>query len=54
MAEKFVSKRCMEQIPVPGPIQVPEPSNCKCPCPYGVGRTFCFPCIANIVPKKGN
>lgn len=28
-----------------------KPHNCKTPCPYGVGKTFCFPCMGKIMEE---
>ena len=30
---------------------VAHPQNCCRECPYGHGRTFCFPCMAQILKE---
>ena len=40
---------CKDLDPIPtGDI---KPHNCKTPCPYGVGKTFCFPCMGKIMDE---
>ncbi|MBQ9304603.1 hypothetical protein [Butyrivibrio sp.] len=40
---------CKDLDPIPtGNL---KPHNCKTACPYGVGKTFCFPCMGKIMDE---